>query len=377
MRNGDERSVARQPARQDPAHQSRRHHPDRQPVLRHGLRRQSRDLGARTAQSVHDRVSAQHRAAVHQRRRRRRPGKRSTRARRAPTTAGRCRKVRRPIPSSRIRFTITATSTARARSRAARSTSPPCSPFPSGVSRRLFLRGLLRWMDPQDSTRSPAPIVAFASGIGSPVDLKVGPDGALYYLARADGLRRADQLLRRRSPRRSRCSPRTGRSRSGSRPRSRWVPAAARRSPTSGDATATRSPGRPARATRVANAAARRTAARFFDVVVSNAFGSATSDAAQLTVTQNSRARGAPSRSRSSGTTYAGGNMINYAGTGNDAEDGVLPAERLHLVGRPSPRRPRRTRTCCRVTRLEERFVHDSRRAARPRPTSSTASICG
>jgi len=62
-----------------------------------------------------------------------------------------------------------------------------------------------------------------------------------------------------------------------------------------------------------------------FDVVVSNAFGRAVSEAAQLTVLQDA----VPTASLTqpvAGTTYAGGNVINYAGTGNDAEDGVLPA---------------------------------------------------
>jgi hypothetical protein len=62
-----------------------------------------------------------------------------------------------------------------------------------------------------------------------------------------------------------------------------------------------------------------------FNVVVSNAFGKAVSEAAQLTVTLNS----VPSASITlpvSGTTYAGGNVISYAGTANDTEDGTLPA---------------------------------------------------
>ncbi|HWJ05549.1 MAG TPA: hypothetical protein VNS57_07135, partial [Steroidobacteraceae bacterium] len=62
-----------------------------------------------------------------------------------------------------------------------------------------------------------------------------------------------------------------------------------------------------------------------FDVVVSNAYGRATSDAAQLTVLQNA----VPTASITqpvAGTSYAAGNLISYAGTGNDAEDGVLPA---------------------------------------------------
>jgi hypothetical protein len=59
--------------------------------------------------------------------------------------------------------------------------------------------------------------------------------------------------------------------------------------------------------------------------VVRNAFGSAPSEAAQLTVMQNS-VPAASITQPASGTTYAAGTVINYAGTGNDVEDGTLPA---------------------------------------------------
>ena len=56
------------PFRQDPAGQRRRQHPARQPVLRHGGGRAPRHLGARAAQSVHDRGPAGDRPPVRQRR---------------------------------------------------------------------------------------------------------------------------------------------------------------------------------------------------------------------------------------------------------------------------------------------------------------------
>jgi hypothetical protein len=62
-----------------------------------------------------------------------------------------------------------------------------------------------------------------------------------------------------------------------------------------------------------------------FRVVVTNAAGSATSDAATLTVTSN-RAPVATITSPASGATYVGGQTITFAGTGTDAEDGTLPA---------------------------------------------------
>ena len=65
----------------------------------------------------------------------------------------------------------------------------------------------------------------------------------------------------------------------------------------------------------------------FFDCRVSNSFGSATSESAQLTVTQNT----VPTASITkpvNGTTYAAGTTIAYAGTGNDVEDVSLLASR-------------------------------------------------
>src|SRR5215217_2478629 len=59
--------------------------------------------------------------------------------------------------------------------------------------------------------------------------------------------------------------------------------------------------------------------------VVSNQFGSVTSHAAQLTVVKGS----APVASitlPATGTQYRGGDVIQYSGTGNDADDGSLPA---------------------------------------------------
>ena len=45
-----------------------------------------------------------------------------------------------------------------------------------------FCNGWIRLLDPSNNTASD-----FASGIASPVDLQVGPDGLLYYLARGNG----------------------------------------------------------------------------------------------------------------------------------------------------------------------------------------------
>src|SRR6266487_1229133 len=59
-----------QPAREDVAHQCRRYHPGRQPVLQYCLGKQSRDLGAWPPQPFYLRFSARHNSPVYQRCRR-------------------------------------------------------------------------------------------------------------------------------------------------------------------------------------------------------------------------------------------------------------------------------------------------------------------
>lgn len=64
---------------------------------------------------------------------------------------------------------------------------PPTAQFPpSEVGAYFFadfVNGWIRKLEPNSDNR----VTAFATGIQSPVDLKVGPDGRLYYLARGNG----------------------------------------------------------------------------------------------------------------------------------------------------------------------------------------------
>ncbi len=62
-----------------------------------------------------------------------------------------------------------------------------------------------------------------------------------------------------------------------------------------------------------------------FRAVVTNAFGSATSNPATLSVTTNN-APAATISAPAAGTTYAAGDTVNYSGAGADAEDGAIPA---------------------------------------------------
>lgn len=195
--------------------------------------------------------------------------------------------------------------------------------FPSGHHGKYFFAdlcaGWIRRLNPATGA-----VTGFATGIGRPVDLKVGPDGALYYLSREParvgrisyagagqppviGLQPVDRTVAVGQSATFKVGA------SGSTPLTfQWR----RNGATIAGAT---------------TASHTRTNVQFadngalFDVVVANAYGRVTSDAAQLTVLQNTVPT-ARITQPVAGTTYAAGNVIGYAGTGNDAEDGVLPA---------------------------------------------------
>lgn len=63
---------------------------------------------------------------------------------------------------------------------------PPVNQFPASYIGKYFFAdlcsGWIRLFDPSTRTAS-----AFATGVSSPVDLQVGPDGCLYYLAQGNG----------------------------------------------------------------------------------------------------------------------------------------------------------------------------------------------
>jgi glucose/arabinose dehydrogenase len=197
---------------------------------------------------------------------------------------------------------------------------PTASQFPAPYVGKYFFAdfcsGWIRTLDPANNTTGD-----FASGVPLPVDLKVGPEGSLYYLAR--GGDRVFQIIF------------TGTS----------APAI-----TSQPATQTVSNGQ----TAVFNVAASGAQPLFFrwqrdgaDIegadsatltlhnvsttddgaqfrcIVSNSFGSATSDAAALHVTTNQSPTGTI-LSPATGTLYSGGETIDYSGTAQDAEDGEL-----------------------------------------------------
>ena len=199
---------------------------------------------------------------------------------------------------------------------------PDVVSFPSAHYRKYFFAdycaGWIKRFNPGTGA-----VTNFATGIVGPVDLKVGPDGALYYLARNGGqVGRISYAVSQ--PPVVTLQPKSqtvgvGQSVtfnvgvSGSTPLTyQW-----RRNgtPISG---ATGSSYKRTNVQLTDDGA-------YFDVMVSNDFGTATSNPAQLTVLQN-KVPTASITQPVNGTTYAGGAVINYAGTGNDTEDGALPA---------------------------------------------------
>ena len=134
---------------QDAAHQRRRHDPGRQPVLRTADRHQPRDLGAGPAQPVHLRVPARHRRGCSSTTSARTPGKRSTTASPAPTTAGRLTEGPTDDPRFAARPLLRVRpSTRRLRHHRRRVLQPAdgCS-FPASYVGQLLLRRLLRRLD--------------------------------------------------------------------------------------------------------------------------------------------------------------------------------------------------------------------------------------
>jgi glucose/arabinose dehydrogenase len=199
--------------------------------------------------------------------------------------------------------------------------SPLTAEFPSSYARDYFFAdfcgGWIRRLDVASGT-----VTTFATGIASPVDLRVSDSGALYYLARGTGsVYRVDYGA---------TAPTIT-----SHPASVTVQPGARATfsvRASGPAPlryqwkrdGTDIPGATAQDYSIASVAAADDGAHF-RALVSNDFDSVLSNEAVLTVSAN-QTPAATMTQPVAGTTYSGGMVINYAGTGTDPEDGTLPA---------------------------------------------------
>lgn len=200
---------------------------------------------------------------------------------------------------------------------------PATVQFPSTyVGKYFFADFCSNWIRVYDPATATTSGFATATTTG-PVDLQVGPEGALYYAARSPG-----RVARIRSTASAQAPVINSQPQSQTRAVGQTATFSASASGTGPLAFQWQRNG-----TNIAGAngtsyttptlvAADNNAA--FRVVVTNTVGSATSAAATLTVTNNT-APTASITTPAQGATYAAGTTISYAGAGADAEDGTLP----------------------------------------------------
>ena len=148
------------------------------------------DLGPRAPQPVHLRLPARHRPDVHQRRRPEHLGGDRRRDRRAPTTAGRTRRARRALRGERAPlywYGHGAGAFLGCAITGGAFYNPPVPQFPAAyVGSYFFADYCGGWINRVDPANAYA-VSSFATAISAPVDLHVGSDGSLYYLARGGG----------------------------------------------------------------------------------------------------------------------------------------------------------------------------------------------
>lgn len=203
---------------------------------------------------------------------------------------------------------------------------PDVTQFPAQYVGRYFFAefcsGWINTFDPETGS-----VATFASGIASPVDLQVAPDGSLYYLARGSSgviakitytpgqpptitQHPSDQTIGAGQPATFSVAA------SGAGPLSvQW------------QRNGSNIPGATATTYTLASASTLDSGARFH-AVVTNQFGSATSNDAVLTVTGNSLPV-ATITQPPQGSFYTAGSTIAFTGAGTDPEDGTLSAAAL------------------------------------------------
>ena len=200
--------------------------------------------------------------------------------------------------------------------------SPSTPNFPSSYVGKYFFgdycSGFIRVLNP-----STAQATNFITDASQPVDIQVGADGSLYYLARGTGSVMKIRYTRNSSPVITTQPNSTlvsvgypatfSVTASGPSPYSyQWLRNGVNIS------------GANARTYRIAPTTLADNGARF-RVRVSNAFGNALSNVATLSVTSDKPPL-AQILTPAQGTTYFGGMVVNYSGSASDFEDGDLPA---------------------------------------------------
>jgi glucose/arabinose dehydrogenase len=198
---------------------------------------------------------------------------------------------------------------------------PPSATFPAEYVGKYFFSDFcgnwIRRFDPATGA-----VVDFATGVSAPVDLRVAADGSLYYLARGTGSVWRVQHTASQAPQV------TGHPQSvtvtAGQPASFSV-AASGSAPLSyqWQRDGANIPGATGTTYTLATTSLADDGAGF-RAVVTNPFGSDTSDTAILTVTANT-APLATITAPQTGALYTAGDTVTFAGTGSDAEDGGLP----------------------------------------------------
>ena len=198
---------------------------------------------------------------------------------------------------------------------------PTTATFPAAYNGRYFFGdycgGFIRMLSPPNYSTS----ANFATGISSLVDIEVSPDGSLYYLARGGGEVFRVQFTANIAPSISsqpaNLTVAAGQSASFTVTASGTAPLQYQWQRNGVNIAGATSPTYTFNTIGADNGAT-------FRAVVSNSAGSATSNAATLTVLINSAPTGTIT-APVNGTNYRGGQVFTFAGVANDPEDGALP----------------------------------------------------
>ena len=151
------------------------------------------DLGPRPAQSVHVQLSARHRPDLCQRRGTGHVGRDQRRPAPAtisdgPTTEGPFNSASFPTFTNPVySYPHGGASPAGCAITGGAFYNPTSATFPAAYVGKYFFSDLCSGWIYYISPSSPSTTIQFAVTLSNPVDLKVGPDGDLYYLARGTG----------------------------------------------------------------------------------------------------------------------------------------------------------------------------------------------
>jgi len=199
---------------------------------------------------------------------------------------------------------------------------PVTATFPAEYAGRYFFGdfcgGFIRMLSPPDYSTS----AGFATGISSLVDIQIHTDGSLWYLARGGGEVFRVQFTGNTAPTISShpasLTVAAGQSATFSVTASGTAPLQYQWQRNGANIANATSP------TYTLNMATPADNGAMFRAMVSNSAGTVLSNSATLTVLNNNAPTGTIT-APANGTTYRGGQVITYAGTGTDPEQGNLP----------------------------------------------------